>query len=89
MPDDLADLDRRITDAMTALRCARAVAQHSANSNTPWHEEMAERTLNGLLDQRPGSAMGERPKTLQGQPSRHAPIGSRPISRARITLHFR
>jgi uncharacterized protein (DUF924 family) len=64
MRDDLADLDRRITDAMTALRCARAVAQHSADSKTRWQEEMAERTLNGLLDQRPRSAMNERPKTL-------------------------
>jgi hypothetical protein len=66
MPDNLADLDRRITDAMTALRCARAVAQHSANSKTRWHEEMAERTLNGLLDQRPRSEINERPKALAG-----------------------
>ena len=66
MADDLADLDRRITDAMTALRCARAVAQHSANSKTRWHEEMAERTLNGLLDQRPRSEVSERPKALAG-----------------------
>jgi hypothetical protein len=60
MADGLADLDRRITEAMTALRCARAVAQHSANSTTLWQEEMAERTLNGLLDQRPRSAVDER-----------------------------
>jgi hypothetical protein len=66
MTDDLADLDRRITEAMTALRCARAIAQHSANSKTLWHEEMAERTLNGLLDRRPRSTMNERPKTLAG-----------------------
>jgi hypothetical protein len=66
MADDLADLDRRITDAMTALRRARAVAQHSANSEALWHEEMAERRLNGLLDQRYRSAMNERPKTLAG-----------------------
>jgi hypothetical protein len=78
MPDDLADLDRRITDAMTALRCARAVAQHSANSNTPWHEEMAERTLNGLLDQRPRSAMDERPKTLQGNRRATPPLVAGP-----------
>jgi hypothetical protein len=73
MVDDLADLDRRITDAMTALRCARAVAQRSANSKTLWHEEMAERTLNGLLDQRPRSGTDERPKALAG-----ATVASRP-----------
>jgi hypothetical protein len=76
MADDLADLDRRITDAMTALRRARAVAQHSANGQTRWHEEMAERTLNGLLDRRPRSGMSEqRSKTLAG-----ATVAPRPHS---------
>jgi hypothetical protein len=75
MADDLADFDRRITDAMAALRCARVVVQHSANSTTRWHEEMAERTLNGLLDQRPRSEMSERPKVLAG-----ATVAPRPHS---------
>jgi uncharacterized protein (DUF924 family) len=66
MADDLADLDRRITDAMTALRSARAVVQHSANSATRWQEEMAEHTLNRLLDQRPRRGINERPEALAG-----------------------
>ena len=67
MADDLADLDRRITDAMTALRRARAVVQHSADGEARWHEEMAERTLNGLLDRRPRSGTSEqRPTALAG-----------------------
>jgi hypothetical protein len=64
--DDLARLDRRIADALTALRCARAVAQHSANSKTRWHEEMAELTLDGLLDQRPRYELNEQAKALAG-----------------------
>jgi hypothetical protein len=59
MADELRNLDRRITDALNALRCARAVVEHSPNSTTRWHEDMAERTLNGLLDQRPHSRLGE------------------------------
>ena len=59
MTDMLADLDRRITDALSALRCARAVVGHSANSTTRWHQDMAERRLNGLLDQRPRARMDE------------------------------
>jgi hypothetical protein len=35
MADDLAELDRRITDAMTALRVARAVAERSAHAASP------------------------------------------------------
>jgi hypothetical protein len=66
MADDLADLDRRITDALTALLCARAVTQHSANSTSRWHEDMAERTLNGLLDQRPRVQMNEHARLLAG-----------------------
>jgi len=65
MADDLADLDRRIVEALAALRCARAVVQHSANSNARWHEEMAERMLNGLLDRRPRPER-ERPKAFAG-----------------------
>jgi hypothetical protein len=59
MADVLANLDRRITEALSALRCARAVVEHSANSTTRWHEEMAERTLNALLEQRPRAQMSE------------------------------
>jgi hypothetical protein len=59
MADELATLDRRITDALNALRCARAVVEHSTNSTTRLHAEMAERTLNGLLDQRPRAQMNE------------------------------
>ena len=62
MTDELASLDRSITDALNALRCARAVAEHSANSATRWHEDMAERRLNGLLDQRPRAQMDEHAK---------------------------
>jgi hypothetical protein len=66
MADDLADLDRRIIDAMAALRSARAVVRHSPNSETQWHEEMAERTLNGLLDRRPRTGVDGRPTALAG-----------------------
>jgi hypothetical protein len=66
MADDLTDLDRRIIDAMAALRYARAVVRHSDDSNTRWNEEMAERTLNGLLDQRPRSERNERPTASAG-----------------------
>ena len=64
MTDQLANLDRSIADALNALRCARAVVEHSANSTTRWHEDMAERTLNGLLDQRPRAQMNEHAKLL-------------------------
>jgi hypothetical protein len=59
MTDELANLDRSITDALNALRCARAVVEHSANSRTRWHEDMAERRLNGLLEQRPRAQMDD------------------------------
>jgi hypothetical protein len=59
MADELVDLDRRITEALDALRCARAVVEHSANSTTRWHEDMAERRLNGLLDHRPQAQLRE------------------------------
>ena len=64
MADDLASLDHRIADAMTALRCARAKTLHSANSETRWQEEMAERTLNGLLERRPRCQIAEQAKAL-------------------------
>ena len=64
MTDELASLDRSITEALTALRCARAVVEHSANSTTRWHEDMAERRLNGLLDQRPRAQMNEDARML-------------------------
>jgi hypothetical protein len=66
MVDDLAILDRRITDALAALRCARVVVERSANSTTRWHEDMAERVLNGLLDQRPRVQMREHADALSG-----------------------
>jgi hypothetical protein len=53
MVDEQTELDRRITEALTALRCARAVAERSPTGTTRWHEEMAERALNTLLDRRP------------------------------------
>ena len=66
MDDELAILDRRITDALAALRCARAAVEHSANSATRWHEDVAERTLNGLLDQRLRAQMKDRANVLAG-----------------------
>jgi hypothetical protein len=51
MVDEQASLARRITDALASVRCARAVVEHSANSTTRRQEDMAERTLNALLDQ--------------------------------------
>jgi hypothetical protein len=64
MTDELASLDRSITDALSALRCARAVVEHSANSATRWHEDMAERRLNGLLDQRSRAQIDDHAKLL-------------------------
>ena len=66
MVDELASLDRRITEALAALRCARAVAERSANSATRWHEDMAERTLNGFLDQRHRVELDQRAMALAG-----------------------
>ncbi|TFV92980.1 hypothetical protein E4P40_00925 [Blastococcus sp. CT_GayMR20] len=72
MADDLAILDRRITDALAALRCARAVVECSANSTTRWHEDMAQRVLDGLLDQRPRAQMKQQATVLA-----EAIVGSR------------
>jgi hypothetical protein len=66
MVDGLALLDRRITDALAALRCARAAVAHSANSRTRSHEDLAERTLNGLLDQRLRAQMRAHTDVLTG-----------------------
>ena len=68
MSDVLTILDRRITDALAALRYARAVVAHSANTTTRGHEESAERTLNGLLDQR--HRVQEDAAALAGAPAR-------------------
>ena len=72
MANELVKLDRRITEALNALRCARAVVEHSANSTTRWHEDMAERTLNELLDQRHHARMSEHSPVLAG-----ATVGAR------------
>jgi hypothetical protein len=58
MAEDLATLDRRITDALAALRRARRVVERSANGTTRWREDMAERTLDGLLEQRSRAQSG-------------------------------
>ena len=60
MADELANLDRRITDALAALRRARAVVEHSANGTTHWQQDVAERSLNGLLDQRSRAELNQR-----------------------------
>lgn len=73
MADDLADLDRRIADAMAALRRARAATQRVAVSTTRWHEEVAERRLNDLLDQRPRCQIAQQARVLAG-----ASFASRP-----------
>ena len=59
MVDDLANLDRRITDALGALRRARAAAEGSADRTARWRAEMAERLLDDLLEQRPRRALVE------------------------------
>ena len=71
MAEDLGDLDRRITDALSALRCARAIVARSANTTTRWHEDMAERRLNGLLERWPRSGAG----ALAGAAARSWPEG--------------
>jgi len=66
MDDGLASLDRSITDALAALRCARAAVEHSANNETRWHEDLAERALDGLLDQRLRARMQDHANVLAG-----------------------
>jgi hypothetical protein len=66
MLDDLAELDRRIADALTVLRGARALTAHSPTCETRWQETLAERTLNQLLDRRPRCQMRQQAKLLAG-----------------------
>jgi hypothetical protein len=74
MSDDLAVLDRRIADAMAALRGARAVAQRVASSTTRWHEEMAERRLDDLLDHRHHREIARQAQALAGTTAASRPI---------------
>jgi hypothetical protein len=64
MVDDLTDLDGRIVTALGTLRAARAATRHSLNGQTRWDEEMSERRLNDLLDQRVRSQVSERATAL-------------------------
>jgi hypothetical protein len=64
MLDDLAELDRRIADALTVLRGARALTEHSPSHETRWQEALAERTLNVLLDRRPLDQMRQQARLL-------------------------
>lgn len=66
MDDELPIIDRRITDALAALRCARAAVERSANNATRWHVDLAERTLNGLLDQRLRAQLTDQADLLAG-----------------------
>jgi hypothetical protein len=75
MGEDLTTLDRRITDALAALRSARAVAEHSLNSTTRWRQDRAERVLNALLDQRSRAQLREHADILAG-----TAVGSRSTS---------
>ncbi len=52
MPDSLAHLDRRIASAWAALNGARDAASHSLNAGTCAMEQMCERALDELLEQR-------------------------------------
>jgi hypothetical protein len=56
MADELAVLDRCITDALATVRRARAAVERSTNSTSLLRAEVAERTLDGLLDQRRNAA---------------------------------
>jgi hypothetical protein len=66
MPDDLMLLDRRITDALAALRHARAAVEHSTNSASVMRANIAECTLNALLDQRRRAGSDHRDMALAG-----------------------
>jgi hypothetical protein len=50
IPPDFATLDRHITDALAALRLARAASCRSRNSDSVRAEDDAEARLNGLLE---------------------------------------
>jgi hypothetical protein len=64
VPDDLAHLDRRIADALTVLRGARALTTRSPTCEKRWQEALAERTLNHLLDRRPLCQMRQQAESL-------------------------
>ena len=66
MPDDLADLDRRIAEALARLRRARVLVTRSPTSETRWQEALAERTLDQLLDRRPHCQMRQQARLLSG-----------------------
>ena len=64
MLDDLSELDRRITAALSDLRCARALARSTPTSQARWQEAIAERTLDDLLDRRPLCQMRQQARLL-------------------------
>jgi hypothetical protein len=66
MTEDLVELDRKIADALTALRGARALTTRSPTCETRWRETLAERTLNHLLDRRPACQMRQQAESLTG-----------------------
>ena len=66
MADELAELDRRITEALRALRRARALGERAPTAETRWHEALAERTLDQLLDRRPLCQMRQQARLLAG-----------------------
>jgi hypothetical protein len=55
---DLASLDRRIAEALAALRVARAASTRSRNAASLRAEELAESQLNGLLEDRQAARPG-------------------------------
>ena len=66
MFDDLAEFDRRIAEALTRLRGARALTTHSPTCEARWQEALAERTLNELLERRPLCQMRQQARLLAG-----------------------
>lgn len=66
MSDQLADLDRRIVDALTTLRRARARSTDSPSAETRWHEALAARRLDQLLDLRPLCQLRQQAESLAG-----------------------
>ncbi|HLM04347.1 MAG TPA: hypothetical protein VK402_04045 [Blastococcus sp.] len=71
MVDELAVLDRRITDALAAVRRARAAVEHSTNSTSLLRADLAEHTLDGLLDQRSRAVLERRDMALAGASAPH------------------
>ena len=76
MLDDLADFDRRITDALGVLRRARVLVVRAPTAETRWREALAERTLDRLLDRRPLCQMREQARLLAGDGA----LADRPFS---------